>query len=215
MTTVTTFDQDAFAGRCDNGSETGATWKQADGTCGTIIINGDWTQLVDENFRVRFVVQETAGNSQTNFKENLEYNLASAGWNTVTETSAVVRMFTSGNFAHGDDTTQQVGSGTFLTDNDGMNETNPPASTMVPDYAGNDETEFEFCVQIRSGDVTDAQTLELRVTFDGTVFDTYTNIPIITVDEPAPTGRIMSSLTGAGGLAGEGGIAGPGGGLAG
>ena len=35
------------------------------------------------------------------------------------------------------------------------------------------------------------------------------------VADPAPTGRIMSSLAGAGGLAGPGGIAGHGGGLAG
>lgn len=34
-------------------------------------------------------------------------------------------------------------------------------------------------------------------------------------DPPAPTGRIMSSLIGPGGLAGMGGIAGKGGGLAG
>lgn len=34
-------------------------------------------------------------------------------------------------------------------------------------------------------------------------------------EEGAPTGRIMSSIAGAGGLAGKGGIAGKGGGLAG
>ena len=38
-------------------------------------------------------------------------------------------------------------------------------------------------------------------------------IKSVTAD-PAPTGRIMSSLAGAGGLAGKGGIAGDGGGLA-
>jgi len=178
--------QAAFAGRCDTGNETSVTWKFADGTCNDTASNAtnrDWTQAVDENFRVRFVVQETAGGAEANFKERLEYNLKSAGWIIVTETSSVVRMFLSTQFAHSDDTTQQIGSGSFITDNDGMNETNPPGSSMVPDFAGSDEVEFEFCVQIRSGDVVDTDTIELRVTNSGTEFDTYSQTPTITVSE--------------------------------
>jgi len=188
MEATPTFDQDAFAGRCDNGSQSAATWKQSDGTCGSIQTNGDWTQLIDENFRIRFVVQETAGVALTNFKEDLQYNRNSLGWNDVDDSaSLVVRMATSSNFAHGDDTTQQVGSGTFLTANGGMNETNPPGSAMVPDFAGNDETEFEFCVQIRGADVNNNDTIELRVTNDGDVTAfTYTNTPTATVSKPGP-----------------------------
>lgn len=181
------YDQDAFAGRCDNGSESAATWKFASGACGdnaSNATNRDWTQVVDENFRVRFVVQETAGNAGANFKEDLQYNLKSAGWNDVNDsTSLVVRMALSSEFAHGDDTTQQVGAGTFLTNNDGMNETTPPGSNQVPDFVGSDETEFEFCVQIRSADVVNGDTIELRVTDNGTAFATYLNTPTITVSE--------------------------------
>ena len=183
------FDQDAFAGRCDTGNETSVTWKFADGTCNDTAANAtnrDWTQAVDENFRVRFVVQETAGGSQSNFKEDLQYNRNSVGWNDVDDSSSlVVRMSLSTQFAHGDDTTQQVGSGTFLSTNSGMNETNPPGSTMVPDYTANTETEFEFCVQIRGVDVNDTDTIELRVTDNGTDFAAYTNTPTITVDKPS------------------------------
>lgn len=185
MEAVATFDQDAFRGRNDDGSETTATWKAA--------ANTNWTQNVDENFRVRFVIQETGGVSESNFSEDLQYNLNGAGWNDVDDSaSLVVRMSLSANFAHGDDTTQQIGAGTFLSNNDGMNETNPPGSGMVPDYAGNDETEFEFCVQIRSADVVDADTIQLRVTNNGTALNTYTNTPTITVSEAAaPTRRVF------------------------
>ena len=40
-------------------------------------------------------------------------------------------------------------------------------------------------------------------------------LKLVDVDPPVPTGRVMSSLAGAGGLASRGGIAGKGGGLAG
>lgn len=197
MEATATFDQDSFAGRCDNGSESAATWKQSDGTCGSIQTNVDWTQTVDENFRVRFVVQETGGVALVNFIENLQYNRNSLGWNDVDDSaSLVVRMSLSGNFAHGDDTTQQVGAGTFLTANDGMNETNPPGSTMLPDFAGNDETEFEFCCQIRGVDVNDTDTIELRVTRNGTLLDTYTNTPTLTVDKPAPVANPLAGSLG-------------------
>jgi len=193
------FDQDAHAGRCDNGSESAATWKFASGACGdtaTNATNRNWTQLVDDNVRVRFVVQETAGHAGSNFSEDLQYNRNGVGWNDVDDSSSlVVRMSPSGNFAHGDDTTQQVGSGTFLTANDGMNETNPPGSGQVPDFVGSDEVEFEFCVQIRSVDVDDADTIELRVTDDGVAFGVYTNTPTMTVDKPGAALDIPTLVT--------------------
>ena len=79
-------------------------------------------------------------------------------------------MALSGNFAHGDDTTQQVGSGTSRSPNPGMNDTNPPGATMVPDFAGSDETEFQFCFQIRGAGVNVNDTIELRVTDNETAF---------------------------------------------
>jgi len=177
------FDQDAFRGRNDDGSESAATFKEN--------ANVDWIQNVDENFRVRFVIQETAGVASSNFQEQLEYNLGGAGWNSVTDVSAVVRAFASTNFADRDDTTQQVGAGTFLTANDAMDEVDGVGSNMLPDFVGNDEFECEFCVQIISGDVVDADTIQLRITQAGTILDTYTNTPTVTVSEAAAARRIF------------------------
>jgi hypothetical protein len=54
---VPAFTQDSFRGRNDDDNETAATWKAAADT--------NWTQKVDENFRVRFVISETDGISSS------------------------------------------------------------------------------------------------------------------------------------------------------
>jgi hypothetical protein len=203
------FDQDSFRGRNDDGTETTASW--------IALANTNWTQDIDADaqFRVRFLIQETAGVAEADFQEILQYNLNGAGWNNVTGASSVIRGVLSSNYADGDNTTQQIGAGTFITTNAGMVEGDGgPASTTAPDFAGSDETEFEFMLEIQAADVVDADTIQLRVTNNGTALGTYTNTPTVTVTE-AVAGRIMSSLVGAGGLVAAGGLAGEGGGLAG
>ena len=108
------FTQFKFRGRNDNGNETAATWKE--------LADTNWTQKVDENFRVRFVVQETAGVSAADKTFQLEYNRNGGGWNDVNAASSVVRSWASPNVADGANTTQQVGSGTFVTPNAGFDE---------------------------------------------------------------------------------------------
>lgn len=169
------FEQNSFRGRNDDGSETTATWKAA--------ANTDWTQAVDENFRVRFLLRETAGGSDNNHLVQLQYNLNAAGWNDVNGTSAVVRSSPSANFNDDDHTTQQLGAGSFLTPNDGMDEDNGLAGEGNNiDFAGNDEVEVEYCVEIVGADVADEDTLELRIVGAGVgVYDIYTNGPSVTV----------------------------------
>lgn len=174
-------DQDSFRGRDDDGSESVATWKAA--------ANTNWTQEVDENFRVRFLIQETAGGSENNVQPQLQYNLNAAGWTSVTGASSVVKASLSDNFADDDNTTQQIGAGTFITPNSGMDEDNGLAGeNMDIDFAGNDEVEVEYCCQIVGADVNDADTVELRVVRNNlTVLEIYTNTPSITVSKPAPS----------------------------
>ena len=149
-------NQQSFRARNDDGSESAATWIAA--------VNTNWTQAVDANFRIRFLVQETNGGSSNNASPQLQYNLNSGGWNNVTASSTVVRSSASTQFADDDNTTQQVGSGTFITPNSGMDEDNGLAGENSDiDFAGNDEVEVEYCVQIRSADVADADTIQLRV----------------------------------------------------
>ena len=104
--------QTDFRARNDDGSETTATWK-ADA-------NTNWTQDTDENFRVRFLLTCDAVEMISAYQ--LQYNLNGAGWNNVNGSSSVVRSFASANLTDGADTTQQLGAGTFVTNNNGVDE---------------------------------------------------------------------------------------------
>jgi hypothetical protein len=149
-------------------------------------LNGNWTQTVDANFRWRGLLQETAGVAESNFKETLYAQRNSDGWFAVTGSSTIVQGVLSGQYADGDDTTQLLGSGTFISANSaGVEGDGGPGATNEPDYAGNDECEFEFTLQIIGADVDDGDTIGLRIRNNGTEVTTYTNEPTITVDKPA------------------------------
>ena len=164
-----------FRGRNDDGSETTATWIAAADT--------DWTQDVDVNFRVRFEIDfGDTGSDFSSLFGQIQYNLNSGGWNNVTASSSVVIASASSHFFDGSLTTQQIGSGTYFAGY--MEEVDGLAPTGS--YLGNEFTENEYCLQIVSGDVADTDTIELRLVGQGsagTVFDTYTSIPSITVNE--------------------------------
>jgi hypothetical protein len=171
---IPAFDQDSFRGRSDDGNETTATWKAS--------ANVGWTQVMDENFRMRFVVQETGDGAAVDKTFQLEYNLNGGGWNDVNGSSSVVRAWASPSMADGTDTTQQVGAGTFVTPNAGFDEVNGLAGGTSLDFSGSDEVEVEYCLQIRSADVSDSDTIQLRVKG----LDSYTNTPTITATSSTP-----------------------------
>lgn len=186
--------QSIFRGRNDDGSETTATWKAA--------ANTNWTQTVDENFRVRFEILETAGGGENNVPFQLQYNPNGIGWSNVTDTSTVVRSSLSANFADDDTTTQQLGTATFITPNAGMDEVNGLTGTIT--FSGNDAVEVEFSVQIRSVDVNDADTIQLRVVRSpSTLLEAYTNIPSITVSEAAAPANFDAELAAESDIAAE------------
>ncbi|MGD9034531.1 MAG: DUF2341 domain-containing protein, partial [Desulfobacteraceae bacterium] len=166
------FNQGSFQARNDNGDETASTW--------TAAANTNWTQMVDKNFRVRFLVQETAGNPDADKTLQLEYNLNSGGWNDVTGASSVVKAAATANVTDAVDTSQQLGSGTFVTPNAGFDEADGLVGGASLDFSGNDEVEVEFSLQIVGADVSNGDTIELRVKG----LNTYTNTPTVTVTGP-------------------------------
>jgi hypothetical protein len=161
------YTQDSFRVRNDNGGETDSTWTEA--------ANTDWTQMVDKNFRARFLVQETAGIADSSKTFQLEYNLNGGGWNDVTGSSAVIKATVTANVTDGVDTTQQLGSGLFATPNGGFDEADGQVGSM--NFAGSDEVELEFSLQIVGSDVSNGDTIQLRVKG----LDTYANTPTVTV----------------------------------
>ena len=56
-----------------------------------------------------------------------------------------------------------MGSGTFVTPNAGFDEVNGLAGGASLDFSGSDEVEVEYSVQIRSVDVSNDDTIQLRV----------------------------------------------------
>lgn len=175
--TAAAYDQVDFRGREDDGSETAASWIDTAGS--------NWTQTVDANFRVRFLIQEVAGGMTNNQEFKFQYNLAGAGENDITTTSSVVRAFGSGNFTDDAATTEQMaGSQTFFTG--AMNDDDLVGEATQLDFTSSSETEIEGCFQIRGVDVSDAQTLTIRVVeSNGTTFAGGHTSPTITVDKPA------------------------------
>ena len=180
MSCTAAFNQVAFRGRADDAGETDSTWLANQ--------NVDWTQDVDEIFRVRFEVQETAGCAAGNLNNaQLQYNLGGAGWVSVTGTSNVVQSVASPNLADGSTTTDQLTVGTGTFDGDGcFDEVNGIAGNNNLDLSASGHFEPEYCIQILSGDVTNGQTIQLRVTRAGNAFAAYDATPTITVNEAAP-----------------------------
>jgi hypothetical protein len=183
-------NQESFQGFYDNADLELATSKAS--------INVGWIQAVDENFRIRFLIQETGGNPEDDIELQLQYELnATGGFVNVNATSSVVRSSASPEFVDEDDTAQLIGSGTFVVGNadevDGLTGTD-----LNIDFGGSDETEVVFCVQIRAVDVVDNDTIQLRVVDGGGgELDTYTNTPTITVYEVAPLsiGEMMAAIS--------------------
>ena len=174
------YTQASFQGYDDDAGEGSATPKAS--------VNTNWTQLQDENFRVRFLVQENDDVEDLNVEFQLQYNLNAGGWNDVNGSSNVVRSSASAQFADGANTTQQIGSGTFIGSQNGMDEVNGLAGGANLDFTTtiNQEVEVEYCVQIRSADTVNADSIQLRVVKEADIaLDTYSNTPTITVDAPA------------------------------
>jgi len=87
----------------------------------------------------------------------------------------VLRLYKTTHYTDGDNTTQQLGAGTFITPNGGM-DTDGVISAIT--FAGSDEVELEFLWQAVGLDFSTGHTIEWRVAkADGTALDSYTNTP--------------------------------------
>lgn len=166
------YDQDSFRGRNDDGGESGATWIAS--------TNTDFDRQEENDFRVRFLVMEENGVSDNNQSFQLQYNRNGSGWNNVTTSSSVAQAVSSSNYADGDATTQQIGTGTFTTGR--MAEDGVAGDNTSIDFNGGDETEVEFKVDILATDVNHNDIIDFRVILgSGTLLDNYTNITSVTV----------------------------------
>jgi hypothetical protein len=178
--TVASFTQTDYQGYDDDGAPGSATTKAG--------INLDWTQKVDENFRIRYAVEEVNGKAVSNVRPEFEYNLNSEGWNNITTTSSVVKVVLSSYYADDDaDNVQRVSSGGTFTGGN-LDEDGVCGEANQIDFAGSDIWEIESCFQIVGADVSHGNTVEIRSTRSNTTeWETYSNSASLTVDASGVT----------------------------
>jgi hypothetical protein len=167
--------QSGFRGRADDVVLNSTSFTHARDT--------NYTRAVTTVFRERQLIQETAGGERSNVQFKLQYNHSAApGWNDVSGTSPL-QWANSGQYADQDATTQVLGSGTFVA-NEGSEGDNITETATT--FAANEETETEWALSIDTAQVSDADTIQIRVVeSDGTLLGgTYTN-STITVSKPS------------------------------
>lgn len=178
--TTAVLSQASFRARKDQASvdtdPTSANWIAAADT--------NFTWQTDVCFRIRFLVQETAGGNPNAAGVKLQYNKNGAGANDVTTSSSNVIGFANASIS-AEDTAVTVarlgGTGTFVNgrySNDGS-----PTSTADLPASGN--TEWEFGIQIKGSDVANGDTITLNlVALSGTAIG-LTKTPTVTVMKTA------------------------------
>lgn len=174
-----TFDQDSYQGFNDDGDHNTATQ--------IANVNTNWTQLVDSTFHMRFLLQNETSFAEANLRVDLQRQLNPvSSWVNVTGISTVA-IATLGSLTDDADTALRIGGGTLVTPNDGADETTGQAGGADLDFPAlsGREVELVYSIQIIGADVSDADTIEFRITNKGTMFNTTTNTPSITISKPA------------------------------
>lgn len=168
------FDQIAWRFRNDDGSETTATWMEAQN-----VSPGDVAPT--QQFRLRMEVQETAGGGANNQTIVLQYNVNGAGWNDIGTSSSFVRLASSSHVANGTATTDQLtaGTGTFLA---GIVCTTTSGTNIS--FAGNEHTEVEWSVEMVLADIVENDEIQFRVIVQDTVPTATAGNPLIVAFDP-------------------------------
>jgi hypothetical protein len=171
------FGQIAFRFRADDGSELSASWRQAQNTNDTVTVN--------TNFRVRFRIDETNSVLWSGKTWQLRYSLNGAAYALVTG-STPVQIVESANFTDGTNTSSQLtgGTGTFVTNNFGMKEA---TGGVTNSGTAGQLFELEFNLKIDAAQVSNGNTIALRIYDGSNAIAAYTQTPTITVSKPSPT----------------------------
>jgi hypothetical protein len=162
--------------------------------------NSNQTLLTDTNYRFRVSVSNTGTKAVNGLMLQLEYNHEGGGWNAVDDVSSVVIMSASTKLVEGNDCTERL-AGAQAFDGTNAGQEDVDGLTGGNNLAANNEQEADYCFQIVSGDVANAETIVLRVTDAGTPLDNDNQTPTLTVSEPIPPTTInlgAASLTIAG-----------------
>jgi len=176
MVAMAQFDQASYAFYAA-GTESGSTQIGTTDTQTTLTVN--------TNLQARLLVQESNSGNGNFTSINWEFNHNSGGWTAVFSAVNVLIATTDPGLTDLGDTTQRIGSGTFITPNQGVT---TDGNTPNLSYSANEECEFLLSFKILGPDVSDGDEILLRI--QGC--DTFTLNADINVNKPATTRRIMS-----------------------
>lgn len=151
-------------------------------------------------FQYRILIQEynTADSNNTAIQMRLEYRKNGGTWTPVTTTSSDVEIVNHASLTQGDDTTQRIGSGTWVTDNNWVCDTSGTTNASGSTGFSDSEAECLWSIQIVDADVNNGDEIEFRATLsDGTTLDDYVtgSTFIITVQKPV-SGAISEGIKG-------------------
>lgn len=183
MAVSVTFTQDSFRGRNDDGTEATATWKAP--------INTNWNQRTEVPFRIRFLVHRNNESSSQIGHMDLYVSKNGEAFELIdftVSTCPVIPVESATLETQGTDTTQQLGTGTYLVNNNGINNGTLAAQTDSATWTNGilQEAEMEYCLKIVRANVEIGDTLEFRCRFGDIIYTGgYTNVPIVTVDSDA------------------------------
>lgn len=182
MDTITpVLNQTSFRGRDDDVGLNVDTWNGGGG------LDTNWTQLVDVNFRVRFVIGETAGGEAKNKAYQLQFNYGADGYTPITAATKIQYANTI-EYINLAATTQVIGGGTF-TAGDGVDNSD---RTGIITLLSN-ETEVEFALTIDSSLVDDGVSSALRLynVTDAAWLDSYVTASVTTDKPSGAVRRVM------------------------
>lgn len=165
---MSAWDQDSYA-FYEDGTESGS-----------VIIgsaNNQQTLDVETFYQCRLLIQETNAAAGSLMTPEFEYNHNTGGWNDINGSSNVVQAVDSANLTGGGDTTQRIGSGTFIATNGWVSEDgNQP--TLA--FGASEECEGLLSFKIVGVDVSNGDEILIRM-FN---MDTYTREADIDVNKP-------------------------------
>ncbi len=179
MPSAADYTQTGFRIREDDGNETTATWKA--------VLNVNEAPALGVNFRLRFLVERAAlgSNDSSSWQVYESYN---GGTYTQIDDAGTTKAapFVSANYTHEDESTQQIGSGTYngSASNDAMcNRADFVVCGMTWSANGGSvtEIEIEMSVLIPPGVVSNGDTLEYRTRRSDDALNDYTKSPILTI----------------------------------
>lgn len=168
--------QSSFRGINDDGSLTTATFREA--------LNTNFNEPLDQVFRLRFVIQNTANNADTgNQTFELWCSRNGGTYFQVTSASTLVQLANDANsIADNSATVQRIGTGTYTgIASDGYNDGTTDNPTGIVSIPRATEAEVECSLKLLTTGNANGDTFDFRLRrTTATVLNTYTTTPRVT-----------------------------------